>query len=347
MTHRDIVVIGASAGGIPSLMAIVGGLPRDLPAAVFVVVHVPPYAVSHLPEILSRAGPLPARHAVDGEAFVPGRIYVAPPDRHLLIREGAIQLSRGPRENHSRPAVDPLFRTAARVYGPRVIGVVLSGALHDGSLGLLAVKTRGGVALVQDPNEAAVDSMPRRALELVPADRVLTAAEISDALATLTRDTLRDEGEAAMVDDEARVEAVIAGDFASQSDDRRTTEASVFSCPECGGVLWQSDGPVLRFRCHVGHAYSPEVLLNQQSEVLEAALWTSLRLLREKATLSRQLAVRASRSGTSTGRIEEQAELDERHAKAILELLEGMPSPLDQAAVVASLFSGDGDKPNA
>ena len=160
MTQRDIVVIGASAGGIQALTTLVAGLPRDFPASVLIVVHIPPYAISRLPEILSRSGPLPAAHALQGEVIEPGRIYVSPPDRHLLVRTGQLELSRGARENHCRPAIDPLFRTAARVYGPRVIGIVLSGALYDGSMGLLAIKTRGGMAIVQDPKEAIVDSMP-------------------------------------------------------------------------------------------------------------------------------------------------------------------------------------------
>ena len=181
MAKKDIVVIGASAGGIEALRELVSELPADLPAALFVVVHIQPYAVSRLPEILSRAGALPATHASNGEPIQPGHIYVAPPDRHLLVRQGRIALSRGPRENHSRPAIDPLFRSAARAYGSRVIGVVLSGALYDGSMGLLVVKTRGGMAIVQDPREAAVDSMPRSALRLVEADAVLPSSENSAA----------------------------------------------------------------------------------------------------------------------------------------------------------------------
>jgi two-component system, chemotaxis family, protein-glutamate methylesterase/glutaminase len=344
MTHRDIVVIGASAGGIPALTTLVAGLPRDFPASLLVVVHIPPYAKSRLPEILSRAGPLPATHVQQGEAIEPGHIYVAPPDRHLLVRNGWVELSRGPRENHARPAIDPLFRTAARTYGPRVIGIVLSGALYDGSMGLLAIKTRGGMAIVQDPREAIVDSMPRRALERVAVEHILPVAEMAAMLTDLVRQPVVAHGgnsKVNTIDAEERLEAVIAEDFTEQAGDGRIEETTLFTCPDCGGVLWQGGaGPVLRFRCHVGHGFAPEVLLSQKSEELEAALWSSLRLLKEKATLTRQLATRTRSAGNggaaqAAGRIEEQVQLDEQHMRAIQALLEAMPSPMDQAAVVS------------
>ena len=351
MTHRDIVVIGASAGGIQALSTLVAGLPRNFPASVLVVVHIPSYAVSRLPEILSRSGPLLATHAQQGEVIEPGRIYVAPPDRHLLVRPGHIELSRGPRENHSRPAIDPLFRTAARAYGRRTLGIVLSGALYDGSMGLLAIKTRGGMAIVQDPREAIVDSMPRRAIERVAADHILPVAEIAAALADLVRQPVVAQGVNSMVntiDAEERLEAVIAEDFAEQASDGRPEETTLFTCPDCGGVLWQGgEGAVLRFRCHVGHAFAPEVLLSQKSEELETALWSSLRLLKEKATLTQQLANRTRTSGNgktaaqAAERIADQARLDERHAQVIQELLEAMPSPMDQAAVVTNAMNED------
>ncbi len=351
MTHRDIVVIGASAGGIQALSTLVAGLPRNFPASVLVVVHIPPYAVSRLPEILSRSGPLLATHAQQGEVIEPGRIYVAPPDRHLLVRPGQIELSRGPRENHTRPAIDPLFRTAARAYGRRTLGIVLSGALYDGSMGLLAIKTRGGMAIVQDPREAIVDSMPRRAIERVAADHILPVAEIAAALTDLVRQPVVAQGENSMVntiDAEERLEAVIAEDFVEQANDGRPEETTLFTCPDCGGVLWQGgEGPVLRFRCHVGHAFAPEVLLSQKSEELETALWSSLRLLKEKATLTLQLANRTRTSGNgktaaqAAERIADQARLDERHVQVIQELLEAMPSSMDQATVVANAMNED------
>jgi two-component system chemotaxis response regulator CheB len=337
MAHREIVVVGASAGGIPALTALVAGLPADFPAALVVAVHIQPYAVSRLPEILTRAGPLPAAHAIHGAEIVPGRIYVAPPDRHLLVRRGWLELTRGPRENHARPAIDPLFRTAARAYGPRAIGIVLSGALYDGSLGLLAIETRGGVAIVQEPQEAPFDSMPRNALRFVTADHVLRAAAMPAVLDTLVREPLAAEGVLAMTDDEERIDDAVSATFAEQVDGERADETTVYTCPDCGGVLWQAgDGAELGFRCHVGHAYAPEVLLSEKSEELEAALWSSLRLLKEKVTLARQMAHRAAIDGNGSAaretarRFAEQAELNERYAESIQELLTAMPNPMDR-----------------
>jgi two-component system chemotaxis response regulator CheB len=197
--RRDVVVIGASAGGIQALVEIVGKLPSDFPGIIFVVVHVPPIE-SKLPAILSRAGALPAVHAVQNEPIVSGRIVVAPPDYHLLVRANSIELSHGPRENHHRPAVDPTFRTAARAFGRRVVGVVLSGALGDGATGLLAVKARGGVAIVQDPEDALNESMPQTALQLVDIDYVLPASEIGRKLVELIEQPLTGVGPMAMAD---------------------------------------------------------------------------------------------------------------------------------------------------
>jgi two-component system, chemotaxis family, protein-glutamate methylesterase/glutaminase len=257
----------------------------------------------------------------------------------LLVRNGRIELSRGPRENHTRPAIDPLFRTVARTYGPRVIGIVLSGALSDGSMGLLAIKSRGGVAIVQDPEEAVIASMPLSALQRTAPDHVLPAPEIAAILTELVQQPVIAPGGTGMVDTidaEERLEAVIAEDFAEQANEGRPEETTLFTCPDCGGVLWQGgERPVLQFRCHVGHAFAPEVLLSQKSEELEAALWSSLRLLKEKAMLTRQLATRTRRTGTGRAatqpedRIAKQADLDVQHARVIQELLEAMPSPMD------------------
>ncbi|MEA2583559.1 MAG: two-component system, chemotaxis family, protein-glutamate methylesterase/glutaminase [Thermomicrobiales bacterium] len=344
---RDVVVVGASAGGIQALLAMVQGLPADFPAAVFVVVHTTPHTPSVLPRLLERAGQLPAGHARHGEAIVGGRIYVAPPDQHVLVRQGYVELSHGPRENHSRPAVDPLFRSASRAYGSRVTAVVLSGALGDGTAGLMSVKSRGGAAIVQDPNEAIVDGMPRSALRLVEADWVLPAAEIAPVLVQLASEPITTRGGPAMSADGERASQTISEDIAEQGRDERRNELTLFTCPDCGGSLWQVDeGPLQRFRCHVGHAFGPEALLSLKSEELEAALWTCVRLLTEKATLTRQLATHTvtTGNGSRARRIDEQAQLDERHAAVVRELLEAMPNPIAQAAVVtAALEESNGN----
>ena len=334
-----VVVIGASAGGIPALLEIVRGLPADFPAAVCVVMHTAPLAESRLPEVLSRAGPLPGKHAANRENIAPGQIYVAPPDHHLLVRPGVLEVTRGPRENRSRPAIDPLFRSAARSYGSRVIGVILSGALHDGAAGLLAIEARGGVTIVQDPADAAISGMPLSALRMVDADHVLPAEEIAGVLMRLVLEQEIRTTAGAVMADEERLERTIDVDFLAQGNDTRDSEPSVYTCPDCGGTLWQ-DGHSDRlwFRCHVGHAYAPEILLGQKSEELEAALWASARLLRERATLSRQLAVgRANlvRSPELISRLNEQVVLDERYAKRIRELIETLPTPGEMLTVGA------------
>lgn len=178
-------MIGASAGGVQALCQVVTGLPRDLPAAVFAVLHVPPHPVSALPAILHRCGPLPATHPEDGEAIHAGRVYVAPSDRHLLVGRGRVSVHRGPRENGYRPSLDVLFRSAARSHGRRVIGVVLTGNLDDGTAGLLAIKSHGGLAVVQDPAEADYSGMPESAIENVDVDYVVPLAEIPALLVDL------------------------------------------------------------------------------------------------------------------------------------------------------------------
>ncbi len=289
MARRDIVVVGASAGGVEALMDLVRGLPADLPAAVFVVLHIPPQSTSVLPQILDRAGPLPARHAVDGAPIIRGQILVAPPDHHLLVEQGHIRLSRGPRENRTRPAVDPLFRSAARTYGPRVLGVVLSGALDDGTSGLAAIKARGGVAIVQDPAEAIFPSMAQSAIDHVAVDHILFTSQIGPLLAGLAREDVVEEGAPAVSRElDLEVEAA-AADGAVLGRHGHPGIPSSMACPECGGSLWElGDGGLLRFRCRVGHAFSSGSLLAEQAEQLEGALWAALWNLDEQANLNRR-----------------------------------------------------------
>ncbi|HEV8164959.1 MAG TPA: chemotaxis protein CheB, partial [Actinomycetota bacterium] len=238
-----------------------------------------------LPDILTRHGPLPASHAKDGEPIEQRRIYVAPPDHHLLLRAGHVHLARGPRENGHRPAVDPLFRSAAWEYATRVAGVVLSGTLDDGTAGLLAIKSRGGVAIVQHPEEALYPGMPNNAIEHVEVDHVLPAAGIAGTLARLAREPVPEPTDPVAAELKAEVE--LEGFSMEAIGGGNPGRPSGFSWPDCNGVLWEiQEGGLVRFRCRVGHAWSPESLLTQQSEALEAALWAALRSLEERAALA-------------------------------------------------------------
>jgi two-component system chemotaxis response regulator CheB len=337
MPGHDIIVIGASSGGIEALTEVVAGLPEELPAAVFVVVHVPPRSVSILPDILNRAGPLTAAHAKDNEKIKQGRIYVAPPDFHMLIRDGSIRVVRGPKENNTRPAIDPTFRTAARAYGPRVVGVVLSGSLDDGAAGLLAIKRRGGVAVVQDPQDALFPDMPKNAMAIIAPDHVLPKAKIATVLARLAREPADEP--AAPVTEEMKKETEIEAMNMDNGDDNRPGESSIYGCPECGGVLWElHDGEMLRFRCRVGHGYTSEGLLSEQAEQLDVALWSAYRTLQENASLAKRLSERAKKNASSKHLIErfEQRERDAMdRADTIKKLLQSgkMTEPVDTAKV--------------
>jgi two-component system, chemotaxis family, protein-glutamate methylesterase/glutaminase len=322
MPDHGIVVVGASAGGVEALADLATSLPDDLPAAVFVVLHLPATGTSALPEILRRHGPLPAAHVKDGERIEPGRIYVAPPDHHVLLRTGHVHLSRGPREHGHRPAVDPLFRSAAREYATRVVGVVLSGALDDGTAGLLAIKSRGGIAVVQDPADALYPGMPGNALQHVEVDHVLPAAAMGELLARLIADSAEAPADPAPTG--MRVEVEMEGFSLEAFEGDHPGRPSGFSCPDCHGVLWEiRDGGLERYRCRVGHAWSPESLLTQQSEALEAALWIALRSLEERAALARRLAEPARRRGhrITAGRFEEQAAEAQQAARLVRDLL--------------------------
>jgi two-component system chemotaxis response regulator CheB len=322
MPDHGIVVVGASAGGVEALVDLAASLPGDLPAAVFVVLHLPATGTSALPDILRRHGPLPAAHVSDAEPIWPGRIYVAPPDHHVLLRRGHVHLSRGPRENGHRPAIDPMFRSAAREYAARVIGVVLSGALDDGTAGLLAIKSRSGTAVVQDPKEALYPGMPASALEHVQVDHVAAAASMGKLLARLIADLA--ETPAAPAPTDMQVEVEMEGFSMEAMESNHPGIPSGFSCPDCNGVLWQiQDGGLERYRCRVGHAWSPESLLTQQSEALEAALWIALRSLEERAALATRLAEPARSRGHSitATRFEEQAAEAQQAARLVRDLL--------------------------
>ena len=287
-----IVVVAASLHGIDALQQLVGALPADFPAPVFIVQHVGKDSMGFLPGILSRAGPLPAEHPSAREKIVPGRIYVAPPDRHMLLEDGCVLLSQGPRENWVRPAADPLFRSAALAYGPAAIGVVLTGSLDDGTAGLLAIKDAGGTALVQDPAEALAPSMPRSALRHVHVDGCLPIAGLARELVRLARD---DPEPAPPGADPSlwRIEHRIARGIL-RSDDwgrlLRYTVASALTCPECRGVLHEMrDSRLLRFRCRAGHAWSALSLAHAQAEAHGVQLSALFDLVLEEGALADRL----------------------------------------------------------
>lgn len=293
--HRDLIAVGASAGGVEPLRALAAGLPADYPGAVLVVLHVPRDAPSALPGILTRSGPLPAATARDGEPVRAGHIYVAPGDHHLLLLDGHLRLGRGPAENGHRPAVDALFRSVARAAGRRAVGVVLSGSRDDGAVGLAAIARSGGTTVVQDPDDALYPWMPRAALDRVRADHIVPAAEIGDLLAGITALDLP-PGSPADDPDPVLEAEVATADMLPVTGDHLAPPAG-YGCPDCGGSMFLiEERPLPRFRCRVGHAWSPESLLDEQAASLEGALWLALRALEDKAALSRRLAA-STRAG--------------------------------------------------
>ncbi|WP_410673988.1 chemotaxis protein CheB [Amycolatopsis sp. cmx-4-68] len=286
--RRDVVVAGASAGGVEALRALVRSLPADFPAAVLVAMHLSPSAHSALPLILDRSGPLPALPATHGAPLRPGVIHVAPPDHHLLTDDGSMVLTGGPTENGHRPAINATFRSAAVTAGPRVIGVILSGALDDGALGLRSIVDRGGLAVVQDPADALYSGMPESALALVEAECVLPAAELGAALDKLVRTPVdgadaRPPSPALLLEDRIARDGVRLGSVAPGE-----LPPSGYTCPDCQGALMEVDAAG-QYRCRIGHAWSAEALLGAHDTEFQRALWTALRSLDEKAALAERL----------------------------------------------------------
>ena len=295
-----IVAVGASAGGVETLRDLVARLPADLDASVLVVLHLSPNSPSALDAILRRAGDMQVVSPETGDPLVAGTVYVAPPDRHLLVRDGGLVVSRGPRENGHRPAVDPLFRSVSRWYGPAAIGVVLSGTLDDGAAGAAIVGQRGGRVLVQDPDEALYPGMPRAALRAWPGAEVTTLPKMADVLVDWIADPIPWAPVGADRDLELETDMAEFDDEAMADPDRPGIPAG-FSCPDCNGAMFEIDSDVMRFRCRVGHAWSPESLVAQQVDGAEAALWMAIRHLEEKAALHRRLADSAAQRGSQIG----------------------------------------------
>ena len=292
MDKRNIIVIGASAGGFEAMKQLVATLPSDLDAAVFIVWHMAPEVRGILPQVLNRQKTVLATHAVDSEPIVFNRIYVAPPDRHLILEKGFVRVTRGPKENRFRPAVDPLFLSAAYIYGPRVIGVVLSGALDDGTAGLWTIKSRGGLAIVQDPADAEVSSMPENALAAVNVDYCVPVSQMGALLTTLIAEAAPETKDVAMEETKkTSVELRIAAqEPVPEEEIFQLGTFTAYACPECHGVLSAiKDGNIVRYRCHTGHAYSADSLLTSITENIEETLWSAIRGVEESIILLNNL----------------------------------------------------------
>jgi two-component system chemotaxis response regulator CheB len=315
---RDIIVIGGSAGALQAVIAILSQLDPKISAAVLVVLHSAENAQRYLARILERQTPLRVRYGEDHEPIELGTITIAPPDRHLIVKPGEVRVVRGPKENNFRPAIDALFRSAANTYVGRVIGVILSGLLDDGAHGLFQVKQQGGVTIAQSPDEAPEPSMPRAAIELVGVQYVLTAKEIGPLLNSLTQG-------AEDIESRPRQEQrdIAEGRAAGLRIAGVDSPTSPFSCPQCGGALWElRDGNLLRYRCHVGHGFSAQTLTALVSDEVEQALWTSVRLLEEQAELQRRLADKSQSEGNlSLGERFQSNVADRRYAADLIRRL--------------------------
>ncbi|UJS17717.1 MAG: chemotaxis protein CheB [Candidatus Jettenia sp.] len=300
-------------------------MPRTLPAAVLVVLHISPTAPSALPEILNHAGTIPVLNAVHNDVIRQGCVYVAPPNHHLLLmEEDVIFLSHGPKENRHRPAIDPLFRSAANTYGPRVIGTILTGTLDDGTVGALVIKSAGGVIVVQDPADALFPDMPRSVLENVEVDYCLPLSQIASLLVTLANRPVEKKA-LSSAPERVMIESNISHKARSTEEHMdKIGKPSTFTCPECQGTLWEiQDEKLVRFRCRVGHAYSPHSMLAAQSEKVETALWAALRSLEENANLYRRMSAREQKlkNNLLAVRFEENLKDTEVHIETIRHIL--------------------------
>lgn len=330
-----IVVIGASAGGVESLREVVSGIPADFAGAIFVVLHVPPYQQSSLPEILSRAGALPACHPQDGATIEAGRIYVAPPDHHMLVDGRCVAVKKGPKENRFRPSIDALFRSAAYNYRQHVIGVVLSGALDDGTSGLWSIKRLGGVAVVQEPADSRFESMPLSAIDQVDVDFTSPASQIGPLVGRLAAET---RPAAAVVDIALRERLhteleIAAEDSAFQKGVMDIGELTPFTCPECHGVLVKlKEDKMTRYRCHTGHAYSDSALLQDVMEHTEELLSQVMRSMEEGVMLLQHMAQHMAHAG----KIDRAKILREKAAE-----LEGRSKIMQHQVLTHEMLSGD------
>jgi two-component system, chemotaxis family, protein-glutamate methylesterase/glutaminase len=298
MANRDVLAIGTSAGGVEALSFLAKSFRPDFPAAVLISIHLPTLFRSSLDEILSHAGPLPAAFANNGETMKKGRIYIAPPGSHLIVDRERLLLGVGPQENHSRPAIDPMLRSTAVCCAHRAVGVVLTGTLGDGASGLWTLGYLGGMTVVQDPRDAAFSEMPLTALNRAQPDHVVPLADVPSLLESVVH---QPAGEPQPVPESVKYEVEIARSGRASMDDMdRIGRRSVLSCPDCGGVMWEiNEGSLSRYRCHVGHAYTDELMHLAVDESLRRALASALRALDERVALVRKLEVRAADTGNS------------------------------------------------
>lgn len=306
--RRDVVVIGASAGGVEAIGRVLGGLPEGLAASVFVVLHMNPYWPSKLPQVFARHTRLPVGFAIHGEPIEHGRVYVAPPDNQLMLRAGYLHVVRGPKENGHRPSVDALFRTAAAAFGSRVIGVVLTGYQDCGTAGLMSIKARGGTAVVQSPEEAFAKDMPASAVEHAKVDHVVPVGEIPEVLQRL-------------IAEPAGPTLPVGGAIAQLEGDAPGVPVELV-CPLCSGAMTETTvNGYQSFRCHVGHAFSLSDVASEQAESVERAMWAASRALEESAALERRLALASM--GDMKGRHEEKEQAQLANAQLIRSLILG------------------------
>jgi two-component system, chemotaxis family, protein-glutamate methylesterase/glutaminase len=321
MTAERIIVIGASAGGLEALRFLVGKLPADLGAPICVVLHTSPQSPGVLHQILERSGAHAAVSVSGKTRLRNGVIYVPPPDCHLVIEPGHVRATKGPRENRFRPAIDPLFRSAAQVYGPNAIGVVLTGNLDDGTAGLATIKQLGGVAIVQDPAEALYPSMPESAMHHVKVDYVVRLEDLVPVLVRLTSADVQERG--FTVPDQVNVEVNIAKEQHPRDAGLEAIGVpSPFACPECHGVLLQlQDSDRVRFRCHTGHAYSIESLIADVDEGIQVAIWNAIRALEEATILMQRIEQLSPATSEESAAIENRLQELRKQSDALREII--------------------------
>jgi two-component system chemotaxis response regulator CheB len=330
MANRDIVAIGTSAGGVQALLFIAKYLPADFPASILVTMHLSSDFRSSFDQILTRAGQLKAQFASESDALEKGHIYIAPADRHLLVEGDRIILGRGPRENNVRPAIDPMLRSMALCCGGRAIGVVLTGTLGDGASGLRAITQCGGIAVVQDPRDAAFAEMPLAALNRSMPQHVVSLKDLPGLLECLVQ---QPAAEALPVPASVKFEVDVAKSGRSSMNDMdRLGRRSVLTCPECNGVMWEIDeGDLIRYRCHVGHAYSAETMDIGLEDNIRRALGTALRALEERAALTEKLRLQAS--GFGHNRVTEHWAREKEEAEEEADLIRAAIRRADEIAL--------------